>query len=135
MERVWIAECSPAFDARDVRFEAAPPPMPPPPSPPPPAPPAASMCSICFEASDEHGEIELVAFGCRCVARFHHRCMWIWYKKTMSSELSQLGLCAAWRWQDKVVACPSGLGVFSIQERVNFYTRYHHISSHIMSLS
>ena len=83
-----------------------PPPMPPPPSPPPPAPPAASMCSICFEASDEHGEIELVAFGCRCVARFHHRCMWIWYKNTRASELAQLGLCAAWRWQDKVVACP-----------------------------
>ena len=84
-----------------------PPPMPPPPSPPPPAPPAASMCSICFEANDEHGELVLVAFGCKCVARFHHRCMWKWYiKKTRASELAQLGLCAAWRWQDKVVACP-----------------------------
>ena len=84
-----------------------PPPMPPPPSPPPPAPPAASMCSICFEANDEHGELVLVAFGCKCIARFHHRCMWKWYiKKTRASELAQLGLCAAWRWQDKVVACP-----------------------------
>ena len=84
-----------------------PPPMPPPPSPPPPAPPAASMCSICFEANDEHGELVLVAFGCKCVALFHHRCMWKWYiKKTRASELAQLGLCAAWRWQDKVVACP-----------------------------
>ena len=42
------------------------------------------------------------------VARFHHRCMWIWYRywKTRASELAQLGLCAAWQWQDKVVACP-----------------------------
>ena len=40
------------------------------------------------------------------VARFHHRCMWIWYWKTRASELAQLGLCAAWQWQDKVVACP-----------------------------
>jgi hypothetical protein len=81
----------------------------PPPSPPPPAPPAASMehtCSICFEANDQHGDMELVAFGCKCVARFHHRCMRTWYKKTRQSELAQLGLCAAWRWQDKIVACP-----------------------------
>ena len=79
-----------------------PPPMPPPPSPPPPAP----LCSICFEPKDLHGETEVVAYGCPCVARFHPRCMWAWFKSTRNSPLAQLGLHAAWRWQDKVIACP-----------------------------
>ena len=94
-----------------------PPPMPPPPSPPPPAPPVdmppppsppppAPLCSICFEPKDLHGEFELVAYGCPCVARFHPRCMWAWFKSTRNSPLAQLGLHAAWRWQDKVIACP-----------------------------
>ena len=59
-------------------------------------------CSICFEAN----EMELVAFGCQCVARFHHRCMRAWYNSARNSELAQLGLDAAWQWQDKVVVCP-----------------------------
>ena len=80
---------------RDLREQlpSPPPPMPPPPSPPPPAPPAELTCSICFEPNDQHGEMELVAFGCRCVARFHHRCMQTWYKKTRESQsLHSLGL-------------------------------------------
>ena len=83
-----------------------PPPMPPPPSPPPPAPPVEHLCSICFEPKDLHGETEVVAYGCPCVARFHPRCMWAWFTSTRNSPLAQLGLHAAWRWQDKVIACP-----------------------------
>ena len=80
--------------------------MPPPPSPPPPAPPVEHLCSICFEPKDLYGETEVVAYGCPCVARFHPRCMWAWLTSTRNSPLAQLGLHAAWRWQDKVIACP-----------------------------
>ena len=96
-------------------------PSPPPPMPPSPSPDRHHRRRRLRRAWSTHAAfvlkpmistalMELVALiGCiNGVARFHHRCMWIWYRywKTRASELAQLGLCAAWQWQDKVVACP-----------------------------
>jgi hypothetical protein len=67
----------------------------------------APQC-FCLEASDDRGETSLVSagtFGCRCIdGWYHHLCMWKHFQKSNNSELGKL--LHAWRWQDKVVACP-----------------------------
>ena len=111
-------------DEEDEDDEATPPlsqlPSPPPPMPPSPSPDRHHRRRRLRRAWSTHAAFVLkpnmistarwssshsAAYASR-LARFHHRCMWIWYWKTRASELAQLGLCAAWQWQDKVVACP-----------------------------